>query len=301
MTTLPAVALGARAEAPISVGIGLDGAVDEVVVWSTALTATEVAAAMTCAPTADLTDVVAYAAFNERAGAPTSAVYSAACGLEAHDQCPRAIINANTTIVTDGTPLTGGFGVVSAARSVVGTPPPNPIPAGGAEYRVLARDVCGFRHTSGDATIDATTVRLVQVHEGPASISMTTNAGAGYPLTVVAKAPAATPPASMLGGVARCPGMSGDPTVPTGDLYIGSLPLTDAGVYDFTLRANGAAFPGYPKRATVEPSGVAQFELAAPAVLPAAHSVSIRLRAFDAVGNVIEAPTVGGCLTPPDR
>ena len=57
--------------------------------WSRMLTAPEIAAAMTCAPTADLTGVIAYVGFNEPYGAPSSAVYSHNCSLAEHDTCPR--------------------------------------------------------------------------------------------------------------------------------------------------------------------------------------------------------------------
>ena len=84
---------------------------------------------------------------------------------------------------------------------------------------------------------------------------------------MVARATAATPPAVST-GEGRCPGMKGDPLLPLGDEYVGTLPLTDAGVYDFALRANGVPFPGYPKSTMVLPSAVTAFELAAPALLP---------------------------------
>jgi len=54
-------------------------------------------------------------------------------------------------------------------------------------------------------------------------------------------------------------------------------------------------FPGYPKSTMVLPSAVTAFELAAPALLPAAASVSIRLRAFDVSGNVVEVPGAFTC------
>ena len=118
-----------------------------------------------------------------------------------------------------------------------------------------------MRHyISGDAVVDATTVRLQQVHEGPAVIAALTNGGVGYPLTVIAQAESTTPRAVTL-GTARCPGMSGDPAMPLGDEYVGTLPLTNAGKYDLTLRANGVPFPGYPKPAVVAPAGVSKFEL----------------------------------------
>jgi hypothetical protein len=88
-------------------------------------------------------------------------------------------------------------------------------------------------------------MRLQQVHEGPASISASTNGGQGYPLTVVARAEATTPPAAST-GEGRCPGLKGDPSLPVGDEYVGTLPLTDAGSYVFALRANGVPFPVRP-------------------------------------------------------
>lgn len=298
-----ALARGARPAAPLSVGVGLSGGVDEVVVWSRVLTAAEVAVARSCAPTAagDLAGVIVYAAFNEAEGAPTSAVYSASCGLASHHLCPRAAINSNTTRLEVGTPLTeqavSGYGVLSADRSVVTVHPPDPIPAGAdagaAHYRVLARDVCGFRHTSGDAAIDAITSRQVAVHEGPAAFPAAT--GGRYPITVVALAPATTPPA-VSSGAARCPGLDPhDPVAPLGDEYVGAVPLTQAGAYNLTLRAGGAALPGYPRPVVVAAGRAARFELAAPAVLPATHSVSVRLRAFDTNQNVIEAPAAFQC------
>ena len=110
----------------------------------------EVAAAMRCAPTADLSSVAAYAPFNERVGSPTTAVYSHACGVDEWAACAKPAVNANTSAVSDETasPLsdaqTSLFGVLDAATSDISALPPTLV-AGHASpvYDISARDGCG--------------------------------------------------------------------------------------------------------------------------------------------------------------
>ena len=259
---------------PLSLGVGLQGQLDDVIVWAEARTTFaswgECGLLATGSPVASM---LAYFSFNDEVTADGSVTgVSAACAASPAADCLRAAYFGG-----DAASLASSRGAIAGPllassklqapdlSTAVGEAPSSMVAGSPAApmFTVSFLDQCGYVYTGdGDGlVVDATAT-------GPATVS------AG--LALVPKA---------------CPaGGERDATYRLGNTFDGSLPLTVAGEYTLAVTAGATLVPFPSAAVNVTAAAPVAFAVSAPAAQTAGEDATFSVSMLDEYGNVVTEP-----------
>ncbi|KAK3247765.1 hypothetical protein CYMTET_42744 [Cymbomonas tetramitiformis] len=260
---------------PLTIGLGVSGAMDELVLWKTARTAEEVSAGLYCLhPAQELSKVVAYFGFNDNttdrtvvygAGAVWDACAAslAASGGTGAPTCLTGMYSGSraSTLVTDEAAYSSpiSVGTISAEMSVVAVA--ESVTAGGSQSAAIitVQDMCGSP--------------LVNAGEDAVQLTLDLD-GVSYSTST-----------AVMADPKRCPSNPSE-DYPMGAEYDSAFSLTTAGVYTMTVVIAGSSLGPY--SFTVEPGVPSSFAFRTPGEMVAGTAGTFGVDVLDEFQNLCQ-------------